>query len=188
MSESRAKKERKEQLPEVKGKKKNGGNILFNIIVILVIVIVVGVGGYATYGKIMETRAGEIQTIATLAEQKSMTADELLEKVGMTDKGFDKNTAAEDFVSQMTIENYAKFNDKEPEEFKAMYGIESIANDTLWQDAQMKIKMGKVAEVEFNLSFDEFALQNSLPKEITADMTQEEALEIMQSQQAQEQE
>ena len=192
MSESRAKRERKTQEPVVKNKKKNSGSIVFNLILVLIIVVVVGVGGYASYVKIQENIANAPQqteqaqptTVAEIAEQQGTAVDELMKKVGYEDKGLTGESSTDEFFQIMTIENFARYSDLEVSELKSMYGIENLENDMLWTEAQMNIKMKYVAETEYGISFEEFAMQYQLPAEITADMTQAEALSIMEAQQA----
>ena len=184
MSESRAKRERKGKEPEVQVKK-NKSNILFNIIVVLVIIAVVGVGGWAVYEKIKaDAPVEQTQTIADIAAEEEMPVEELLSKIGLADEGFTGEEPAEDLLSIMTLENFAKFEDKDVEEFKKEYGIENLENDMLWEEAQMNIPMGKIAEMQYGTTFEEFAAQNGFPAEITADMTQGEAVAVMQAQSA----
>lgn len=191
MSESRAKKQRKEQAPQVVTKKKDKGGILFNIVVTLVIVAVAAVGGWEAYKKIQENAATNTtetitqedvqpQTVATVAQEEELSVEDFLAKVGLADSGLTAESTAEELMAKMTIENFAKFEDKDVEEFKTMYGIEALSNDTLWTEAQMKVTMGKMAENQYGLSFEEFATQAQLPPEITAETTQEEAIAIMQ--------
>ena len=183
MSESKAKKQRKGQAPKAPVKKDKSG-VIFNIVVTLVIVIVVGLGGWACYDTIKANMPVEeepqVQTVANVAQEEEMSVEDFLAKVGLEDAGLTAESTAEELVALMTIENFAKFEDKEVEEFKVMYGIEALANDTLWSEAQMQIPMGKMAENQYGMSFEDFATQNQLPPEITADMTQEEAVAIMQ--------
>lgn len=184
MSESKAKKQRKEQAPQVAPKKKDKSGIIFNIVVILVIAAVVGVGGWACYEKIKANMPVEeevqVQTVANVAQEEELSVEEFLAKLGLEDAGLTAESTAEELMAKMTIENFAKFEDTEVEEFKTMYGLESLANDTLWTEAQMQITMEKMAVNQYDMSFEDFAAQNQLPPEITGDMTQEEAIAIMQ--------
>ena len=184
MSESKAKKQRKGQAPQAPVKKDKSG-VIFNIVVTLVIVIVVGLGGWACYDTIKANMPVEeepqVQTVANVAQEEEMSVEDFLAKVGLEDAGLTAESTADELVALMTIENFAKFEDTEVEEFKAMYGIEALANDTPWSEAQMQIPMGKMAENQYGMSFEDFATQNQLPPEITAEMTQEEAVAIMQA-------
>ncbi len=184
MSESKSKKLRKEQAPQVAPKKDKSG-IIFNIVVILVIVAVTAVGGWAAYDKIKANmpvvEEEQVMTVAQVAQEEEMSVEDFLAKVGLADSGLTAESTADELLSKMTIENFAKFEDTEVEEFKAMYGIEALANDTPWNEAQMEIPMAKMAENQYDMSFEDFAAQNQLPPEITGDMTQEEALAIMQA-------
>lgn len=183
MSERRAKRERKEVVPEAAAKKSKG-SILFNVIVVLVVVAVVAVGGYASYEKIraeMDEASG-VQTIEQIAAEQDMTADEFLAKLGLEDSGLKASSKSDKLAEVMTIKSFALYNDLDVAELKSMYGLEALDDNTLWSEAQMKIPMSKVAETEYGISFEEFAVQNNLPAEITGDMTQGEALEIIQNQ------
>ncbi len=184
MSESKAKKIRKEQAPQVQPKKKDRSGLIFNIVVILVIAAVAIPGGWAAYEKIKANMPIEeepqVQTVAQVAQEEELSVEEFLAKVGLEDAGLTAESTAEELMAKMTIENFAMFEDTEVEEFKKMYGIESLANDTLWSEAQMQIPMAKMAENQYDMSFEDFAAQNQLPPEITGDMTQAEAIEIMQ--------
>lgn len=184
MSESRAKKERKQQVPQVKPKKKDKSGIIFNIVVIVVVAAIAIPGGWAAYEKIKANMPVEeetqVQTIANVAQEEELSVEEFLAKIGLEDSGLTAESTAEELLSKMTIENFAKFEDTEINEFKTMYGIEHLANDTPWTEAQMEIPMAKMAENQYNMSFEEFAAQSQLPSEITGDMTQGEAIAIVQ--------
>ena len=184
MSESRAKKQRKEQVPQVEPKKKDKSGTIFNIIVALVIVAVVAVGAWASWDKIKANLPVEeeeqVMTVEQVAQEEELSVEDFLAKIGLADSGLTAESTAEELLGKMTIENFAKFEDTEVEEFKKMYGIESLANDTPWSDAQMEIPLAKVAENQYDMSFEDFAEQNQLPPEITGDMTQREAVAILQ--------
>ncbi len=188
MSERRAKRNRKEAATEVKKKSGAPSKAIANIVVSVVIAAVAAVGIYASYNKIkseapVSTAAAgqQTQTVADLAEEKGIPAEELLKKCGMTDAGLTAESDANDMYAQFTIDSFAKYEDKTADELKAEYGIESLDNGTNWQEAQMSAKMGKIAEMS-GMSFEEFAEQNGLPAEITKDTTYQGALEIMQAQ------
>lgn len=184
MSESRAKKQRKEQVPQVEPKKKDKSGTIFNIVVALVIVAVAAVGVWASWDKIKANLPVEeeeqVMTVAQVATEEELSVEEFLAKIGLADSGLTAESTADELLGKMTIENFAKFEDTEVEEFKKMYGIESLANDTPWNDAQMEIPMAKMAENQYDMSFEDFAAQNQLPPEITGDMTQKEAVAILQ--------
>ncbi len=185
MSERRAKRERKEnEATKVVVKKKDPARIVSNLIIVVVIAAVAGLGIFATWDNIVavfNTSDVQTQTIADVAKEEGLTVDELLEKCGMTDLGLTAKSAADDLYAKFTIDSYAKFEDKTAEELKAENGIEDLANDTNWMEASMKIPMGKMAE-QSGMTFEDFAKQNSLPEEITADMTYEEAMAVYQEQ------
>lgn len=191
MSERQAKRSRKETAAnKVEIKQKNGKKVLSNIVVAAVIAAVAALGVYATWDKItpiFTANNGEVvqqqesQTIAEYAESQGTTADELLAKCGMTELGLTGDSDMSEMQSQFTIDSYAKFTDKTAEELKAENGIEDLADDTNWTEATMKIPMGKIAE-QSGMSFEDFAAQSGLPAEITEDMTQEDAIMLMQKQ------
>lgn len=183
MSEKQAKRMRKEMAenkPEVKAAPRK---IWPKLVAIAVIIAVAGLGAYATRDKlaalIPQPEAPVIETIADVAESEGITVDELLAKCGMTELGFTAETSAEELYSAFTIESYAKFEDKTPEEVKKDFAIEQLANDTLWQDAMMKVPMGIVAQ-QLGTTFEEYVEMNGFPEEITEDMPYEEALALWQ--------
>lgn len=186
MSESRAKRERKAQQNQVKvAPKKNPMEIIISVVAVLLVVAVAGLGGYAVKDDIMallpEKPQPQIETIADYAESVETTTEELLAKCGMEDLGLTAESDINELYEKFTIDSYAKFTDTDAATLKAIYGIEDLADDTLWNEAQMKMPMYKVAE-QAGLAFDEFAQQNQLPAEITKDTTYEEALKIMEEQ------
>lgn len=196
MSESRAKKERKTQVqePVVKAKKSASG-ILVNIIIVLVVIAVAGCGIWASYEKISANIAANtedaaagadtqtITTVETLATEEGLSVEELLAKCGLEDSGLTAESTADEMIAKMTIENFAKFENTDVEEFKKNFAIENLPNDMLWSEAQNSVPMGKIAENEYGMSFEDFAAQAGIPAEITAEMTQAEAVEIIQSMQ-----
>lgn len=193
MSERRAKRERKEfEASKVVVKKKDHSKVISNLIIVVVIAAVAGLGVFATWDSIVTVfeRPSDVvseqqpaRTVAMVAEEKGTTAEELLAKCGLAESGLTAESTEDELYSKFTIESYAKFEDKTVEDLKAENGIEDLANDTLWMDATMKIPMGVVAE-QSGATFEEFATQNGLPSEITAETTYEEALSIMQEQMA----
>lgn len=188
MSESRAKRERKLQNVEVKATpKKSPMEIVISIVAVLIVVAVAGLGGYAVKDDIKallpEKPEPQIETVGDYAESIETTTEELLAKCGMEDLGLTEDSDMNEMYEKFTIDTYAKFTDTDAESLKAIYGIESLANDTLWSEAQMKMPMYKVAE-QAGQAFDEFAQQNQLPAEITKDTTYEDALKIMEEQMA----
>lgn len=185
MSESRAKRERKEQSKQVVvAPKKSKAEIIISVVAVLLVVAVAGLGGYAVKDDIKallpEKPEPQIETIGDYAESIETTTEELLAKCGMEDLGLTEGSDINELYEKFTIDSYAKFTDTDAETLKAMYGIQDLANDTSWQEAQMKMPMFKVAE-QAGLSFDDFASQNQLPAEITKDTTYEEALKIMEA-------
>ena len=187
MSESKAKKQRKEQVPQEEPKKKDKSGIIFNIVVILVVAAITVAGGWAAYDKIKANmpvvEEPQVQTVATVAQEEELSVEDFLAKIGLQDAGLTAESTADELLAKMTLESFAKFEDTAIDEFKKMYGIESVPNDMPWTEAQMEIPMAKIAENQYKMSFEEFATQNQLPAEITADMTQREALDIMQQSQ-----
>ena len=191
MSEKQAKRERKAQVAvPAPAKKKDMTKIVVNVVVVLVVVAIAALGGWAAYDKIKaelpvtQDQVQTTQTIADLATAEGTTAEELLEKCGMTESGLTAESTQEEFFAVLTVENYAKYEGKTADELKAEYGLESVANDSLWQDAQMQMPMSKVAELQYGTTFEEFKTQTGMPEGITADMTQGQALAIMQASQA----
>lgn len=191
MSEKRAKRERKESAQNAVKKTKDKKKLAFDAAVALIVVVVLGMGVWACRDKInfapaddsavtSEQEETSVTTVAQLAEGEEMTAEEFLEKCGMSDSGLTGESTQDEFYEKLTVANYASYVGKTAEELKAEYGIEDVSDDELWQDAQMQTPMSKVAE-NYGMSFEEFAEQNAFPDSITADMTQGQALAIIQA-------
>jgi len=183
MSESRAKRERKLKPQEVKAApKKSLMEIVISVVAVLIVVAVAGLGGYAVKDDIKamlpQKPEPQIETVGDYAESIETTVEELLAKCGMEESGLSADSDMNEMYEKFTIDSYAKFTDTDAETLKAIYGIQDLADDTPWQEAQMKMPMYKVAE-QAGLSFDDFATQNQLPAEITKDTTYEEAMNIM---------
>ena len=124
------------------------------------------------------------ETVETIASFEGLSAHEFLKKIGLEDSGLTEKSTAEELWNVLTIENIALMKDLDVNEFKAMYGIEELDNNMLWNDAQFEVPIGKIAEVEYGLAFEQFAIENALPETITAETTFEEALAIMEAQNA----
>ncbi len=183
MSEKQAKRMRREMAenkPEIPAAPRK---IWSKLIAVVVIIAVAGLGVYATYDKIAtllpQAEQPVVETIADVAESEGITVEELLTKCGMTELGFTAETSAEELYNAFTIESYAKFEDKTTEEVKKDFKIEQLADDTLWQEAMMKVPMGIVAE-QLGTTFEEYVEMNGFPEEITEDMPYEEALALWQ--------
>lgn len=191
MSEKQAKLKRKATQTEEIKKEKNPKKVALTIAMVVVALAIAGTGGYASWQKIKAslpastaTDAADSQqtvsTVSTIAEQNGITAEELLKKCGMEDSGLTADSSAEEFSAKLTVAGYAGMEDKTADELKKEYGLESESDDELWSDAMMKVKMSKIAE-QSGSSFEDFAANNSLPAEITADTTYGDAMTIMQN-------
>lgn len=188
MSEKQAKRERKAQPTiEVAEKKKSPMDVIISVVAVILVVAVAGLGAYAVKDQLVallpEKPEPQIETVGDYAESIKTTVEELIAKCGMEDAGLTADSNMNEMYEKFTIDSYAKFTDTDAETLKAVYGIQDLANDTPWQEAQMKMPMFKVAE-QAGLAFDEFAAQNQLPAEITKDTTYEEAMKIMEAQAA----
>lgn len=191
MSEKQAKLKRKQTQTEEIKKEKNPKKIALTIAMIVIAAAIAGTGGYASWQKIKDSlpastatdTAADAQapaTVATIAEQNGTTAEELLKKCGMEDSGLTAESSAEEFTQKLTIAGYAGMEDKSADDLKKEYGLEKEPDDELWSDAMMKVKMSKIAE-QNGSSFEDFAKNNGLPAEITADTTYGDAMTIMQN-------
>lgn len=197
MSERQAKLNRKTKSEKAEIKK-SPKKTLETAVCVVVIAAVAGLGVYASWDKVKagiasntssqqtqtadNTSSQQTQTVADIASGKETTADELLKKCGLESSGLTGESDASEFYAKLTIDGFAKFDDKTSDELKKEYGIESLSDDTLWQDAQMKVPMSKIAE-QNGQSFEDFAKQNNLPSEITEATTYEDAIKALQNQQ-----
>ena len=130
---------------------KSGADKMFDLIMVLVILIVTGLGAYTVYGKIssnVEKKAIESgtaeQNVKYAADQKGMTVDEFLAEYGLADSDVKAKTSVSDMLNKMTVENYAKYNDKELDAFLDENGLkDKVDKDTKWEDAEKLIPLGK---------------------------------------------
>ncbi len=191
MSEKQAKLKRKATQTEEIKKEKNPKKVALTIAMVVIALAIAGTGGYASWQKIKASLPAStatdtadsqqtVSTVATIAEQNGITAEELLKKCGMEDSGLTADSSAEEFSAKLTVAGYAGMEDKTADELKKEYGLEGESDDELWSDAMMKVKMSKIAE-QSGSSFEDFAKNNSLPAEITADTTYGDAMTIMQN-------
>lgn len=191
MSEKQAKLKRKATQTEEIKKEKNPKKVALTIAMVVIALAIAGTGGYASWQKIKASLPAstatdaadsqqKVSTVSTIAEQNGITAEELLKKCGMEDSGLTADSSAEEFSAKLTVAGYAGMEDKTADELKKEYGLESESDDELWSDAMMKVKMSKIAE-QSGSSFEDFAKNNSLPAEITADTTYGDAMTIMQN-------
>jgi len=184
-------------MDERNAKKPTGEKVFISIIVVVALAIA-GLGGYGIYEKVKQNKAEEEAwnqmmqqmqqeqsaptTVETIAAAEGLSAEEFLKKIGLEDSGLTGQSTEQELQEKVTIENYALLKNMTVEDFKKMFGIEHLDNSMLWTEAQMKVPMGKVAEVEYQIPFDQFALEQGLPEEITAETTFEEAVAIMEAQ------
>ncbi len=175
MSERQAKLNRK-SAPAPEKQKRDKFSIITTVAAVILAAGVAGLGGYAVWDKI-GPEPPVVTTVADVAADYGITAEELIEKVGI--EGLTPESESSELSDKLTVEGYANLENKDINELKAEYGIEDLPNDMLWQEASNKMPMGKFAE-QNGMSFEEFASQNGLPEGITAETTMEDAMKIMQ--------
>ncbi len=177
MSEKQAKKVRKDT-PKAAPVKKQSIFTPLNIIIAVAVIAVLALGVWATAGKVIESMP-QPQTVATIAESEGLTVEEFLAKCGLSDKGFTGDTLTEEFFGVYTVANQASYEGLSLEELNEKYGFTDMSEDTLWQEATNKITVGAMAKMD-GYEFEEYKTTMGLPEEVTADMTYEEAIEIVQ--------
>ena len=122
-----------------------------------------------------------VETVETIAAAEGLSAEDYLKTIGLENSGLTAESTSEELWNKLTIENYALMKGLDVNEFKAMFGIESLDNKMLWSEAEQLVPMGKFAEVEYGITFEQFAMENGLPAEITAETPYGEAVLIMQA-------
>ena len=182
MSEKQARLKRKsEPQQEVKKQKKS---IWGNVIITVVIVVFLGLAGYAlkdNIKSILPEKPEKEKTVSDLAKDKDMSVEDFIAEFGLENDEVTKDTTETDLMSKFTLANYAKYMGQTTEELKAMYGLEAIDENMLWQEATQYMPMAYYAQ-NMGLSFDELKEQAGLPDEITKETTLKEAEEIMAAQ------
>lgn len=175
------------------GKKRTtAADKMVNLVIAVVIVVFVVAGAYATYGKIAEgikdkaIANGEAEpTVAYLAKQSSMTAEDYLAQYGLTlGDAVSESTTQSDMIDNMTIENYAKYNGQEADELMQGMG-EAVTKDTLWKDL-MAMPASQVLNADAYAQVKEQYQMDDLTDETTYEDFQsklyEKALEAQQAQ------
>lgn len=198
MSEKQAKLNRREKNEKTEKVKKDPKKTIETALCIVLVAAVAGLGAYASWNELKgetsavqtdatetdtaETDTEQTQTVADIAEAEGQTADEFLQKCGLADSGLTGESEASEFYAKLTISGVAMSEDKTAAELKEEYGISDLSDDTLWQEAQLKVPMGVIAK-QNGMEFAEFAETNGFPAEITADTTYEDAIKAIQTQQ-----
>ncbi len=138
MSERKAKQLRKQTAaPSEKPVKKQKS--LFNIVAVIVVVAVAGLAGYGIWSA---TRP-EVQTFATALESQGTDFDTAVEDWGLDTSVFTADMPSEDASMLFTLENMAKMNEKEVEDFVAELEIPedvptNVASKDLSTDVMLK--------------------------------------------------
>ncbi len=125
MSERKAKRERKEQVaPE---KKKQKSNVLFNVVITVVVLAVVALGVWAVYPTINNNSqviedSMQTTTLGDVVAELGTTVEEFLATYQIDEaNGFTAESDIIEVTSQMTVENYAKFEGVTLDEIKAQF-------------------------------------------------------------------
>lgn len=131
-----------------------------------------------------ETDENEEQTYDTVkeyAESKNMSVKEFKEEYGLTDESYiTENSSVQESLLYMSLDNYAKFCEMTVEDLKQRCRLgDDVDNSTKWIDAVQLMPTSAIAEIYFNLEFDEFKERMQLPDNITSDTPWHETLEFV---------
>lgn len=135
-----------------KGNKAAGNSDkLVTLIIVIAIIAVLGLGVYATYGKISKNitdnkiASGEIaETVSHAAEAAGMSVEEYLADYGLTvSDEVNGDTPVSDLYGYMTFENYmnmANEGNEEPVDIDSIiaeWGLtDKVTKDTQWKDVE----------------------------------------------------
>ena len=123
---------------------------MVNAVIVIVVLAVLALGAYAVYDKVsvnLETKAIQEgtseQTVRYAADAAGMSAEEYLAQYGLGDAGLSEKSKMSEMIEKMTVENYAKFNEKELDAFLDENGLkDKVSADTLWTEAELLIPTG----------------------------------------------
>ncbi len=145
-----------------------------NAILVLVIVLVLALAGYATGPKVWSGLKAALpqgpqpdtSIVSGMAESLDMTVDEFKAEYELPDD-VTGDFAMSEVISQMTLKNYAKLNEKEYSQMVDEFGIaDKVTEDTLWEDAEVIIPVGKyLGEETFNQIKEYYKLDDSITQE-----------------------
>ncbi len=115
---------------------------LINIIIVLVIVVFVGVGVYATYGKISEgiedkaVENGAEATVGYLARQSDMTVEDYLAQYGLElGDTITKKTTESEMLDNMSVEYHANYYGQDADELIETAGLQDqVTKDMPWKE------------------------------------------------------
>ncbi|MGN0150628.1 MAG: hypothetical protein ACI4C7_10340 [Clostridia bacterium] len=139
-------------------KSSTGSDKMTTLIIVVVIIAVLGLGVFATYGKIaknvMDNKIanGEMpRTVEYAAEEAGMTVEEYLTQYGLENSAdVNGETPVNDLYGYMTFEKYmtmANEGSEEPLDIDAVMEdwelTGKVTKDTLWKDVEPIIPVGK---------------------------------------------
>ena len=116
---------------------------MINAVIVIVILAVLGLGAYAVYDKVsvnLETKAIQEgtseQTVRYAADMAGMSADEYLAQYGLGEAGLNAKSTVSEMIEKMTVENYAKYSEKEVDALLEEFGLtDKATKDMLWSEA-----------------------------------------------------
>ena len=123
---------------------------MINAVIVIVILAVLGLGAYAVYDKVsvnLETKAIQEgtseQTVRYAADMAGMSADEYLAQYGLGEAGLNAKSTVSEMIEKMTVENYAKYSEKEVDALLEEFGLtDKATKDMLWSEADLLIPTG----------------------------------------------
>lgn len=160
MGERQVKKIRKQGVSESVKKPKDKKKILFNAVAVVVVIAFAGLAGYAISNEVRKDAevtdssnvtentetdtAADTSTLSGYAESMGMTFEEMAEKYALDTQKFTADMPTEEATGLFTLENMAKMNEMDIEDFKREHGLASdvktdVPNSELSTAVMMKV-------------------------------------------------
>lgn len=174
-------------------KSTTGADKMMTLIIVVVIIAILGLGIYATYGKIAKNiynnkiANGEIaETVEYAAEEAGMTVEDYLAQYGLENSSeVSGDTPVDDLYGYMTFENYmtmANEGNEEELDLDALmedWGLtDKVTKDTQWKDVEPLIPIGSYLGEEL---VEQYKETYGLGDEITSETTYGEFQEIIEA-------
>lgn len=161
----------------------SGADKMITLLIVVVIIAVLGLGVYATYGKVAKNihdnkiANGEMaETVEYAAEEAGMTVEDYLAQYGLENSSeVNGETPVDDLYGYMTFENYMTMaNEGSGEELDLDAVMEDwgltdkVTKDTQWKDVEPLIPVGSYLGEEMLAQYKE---AYGLGDEVTAETT-----------------
>ncbi len=170
-------------------KRRTPAEVKSNIIIGVVIAVVLGLGIYAVVPKISEninantseseTEQTQTQTVQMAADSKSMSVEDFINEYGLPEDTTG-DTDLSDLYMGMTIENYAKLQERTPDDLLTEMNVADVAT----KDMTLEEAMDCMTVLDYfggEETFEQIKEAYGLGDTVTADMRMSDARPIIEA-------